>query len=294
MAIDKEKLLALQIPTCTQSYCWRDTVLYALGAGYAIDPMDERQLRFVDESRLCAVPTMANVLAHPGFWMRDLGTGIDWVRVVHGEQQMRIHHPLPVEGEVIGHTRVVDVVDKGAAKGALVVSERRIVDARDGRLYATLRQTTMCRGDGGFSGASIQVPLAVPVPAPQALPEREPDIGMILPTQPNQALIYRLSGDLNPLHANPDVARRAGFDRPIFHGLGTFGVVGHALMAGLCDYRPERVREMEARFSAPVFPGDRVRVDIWHATRPGEALFRARVEARNSVVLSNGVFGYEP
>src|SRR5918999_5136483 len=101
MPLDPDRLLSLSIPEIRQSYGWRDSILYALGVGFGLDPTDERQLRFVDERKLQAVPTMANVLAYPGFWMRDLDTGIDWVRVVHGEQAMRLHRPLPPEGEVV-------------------------------------------------------------------------------------------------------------------------------------------------------------------------------------------------
>jgi len=285
MAIDPEKLFGLQFPEIRHSYSWRDTVLYALGTGYGIDPVDERQLRFVDETKLKAVPTMANALAYPGFWMRDLDTGIDWVKVVHGEQAMRLHRPLPPEGEVVGRTRIVDLVDKGPGKGALVYAERAISDAATGERLATLLQTVFCRGDGGFGGKS-EAPRT-----PHPVPEREPDLTIAMPTHPQMALIYRLSGDLNPLHADPAIARKAGYDRPILHGLATYGVVGHALMAGLCGYAPERVEAMEGRFSAPVFPGETISIDIWREGA-GRATFRARVASRNAVVLNNGLFEY--
>jgi acyl dehydratase len=295
MTIDPEKLLALQIPSRVQSYGWRETALYALGLGFGIDPMDDRQLRFVDETRLTAFPTMANVLAHPGFWMRELDTGIDWVRVVHGEQRMQLHRPLPTEARVIGHTRVVAVIDKGAGKGALVNAERVISDADTGELYATLVQTTMCRGDGGFTAKSSTAP-AVPVaPAALAAPvaRRPPDHSVDIPTHAQLALIYRLSGDLNPLHADPAVARRAGYPRPIYHGLGTFGVAAHALIATLCNYQVDRVQTLQGRFSAPVFPGEIITIDIWDEGG-GRALFDARIKARDTKVMSNGIFTHGP
>lgn len=285
MPIDPEKLFALQFPEIRQSYTWRDSVLYALGTGYGIDATDERQLRFVDETKLKAVPTMANVLAYPGFWMRDLDTGIDWVKVVHGEQAMRLHSPLPPEGEVVGHTRIVDLVDKGPGKGALVYAERVISDAATGEKMATLLQTVFCRGDGGFGGKS-EAPRA-----PHAIPERDPDLSLDMPTHSQMALIYRLSGDLNPLHSDPAIARKAGYDRPILHGLATYGVVGHGLMAALCEYVPERVVAIEGRFSAPVFPGETISIDIWQEG-PGRAAFRARIAARDAVVFNNGLFEY--
>ncbi|WP_201864413.1 MaoC/PaaZ C-terminal domain-containing protein [Microvirga soli] len=285
MAIDPEKLYALRFPEICHAYTWRDSILYALGTGYGIDPMDERQLRFVDETKLQAVPTMANVLAYPGFWMRDLDTGIDWVKVVHGEHAMRLHRPLAPEGEVVGHTRIVDIVDKGPGKGALVYAEREISDVATGEKIATLLQTVFCRGDGGFGGKS-EAPRA-----PHPIPERAPDQTIDMPTHSQMALVYRLSGDFNLLHSDPAIARKAGYERPILHGLATYGVIGHGLMAALCDYAPERVVALEGRFSAPVFPGETISIDIWRE-KPGKALFRSRIAARNAVVFNNGSFEY--
>jgi acyl dehydratase len=286
MPIDPDKLHALPFPEIRQAYDWRDSVIYALGLGFGQDPMDERQLRFVDETKLLAVPTMANILAYPGFWMRDMDTGIDWVKVVHGEQAMTIHRPLPPTGEIIGRTRITDLVDKGAGKGALVLVEREIRDAGTGELMATLMQTVFCRGDGGFGGKSASPR------TPHPTPDRAPDLSVDMPTHPQMALIYRLSGDLNPLHADPAFASKAGFPRPILHGLATYGVVGHALMAQLCAYEPARFRAMDGRFSAPVFPGETISVDIWREA-PGLAAFRARVAARDVTVLANGRFDYD-
>jgi acyl dehydratase len=286
MALDPDKLYALSFPELRQRYSWRDSVLYALGLGFGLDPLDEEQLRFVDQARLAAVPTMANVLAYPGFWMRDLDTGIDWVKVVHGEQEMRLHRPLAPEGEVIGRTRIVDIVDKGAGKGALVYAEREISDAATGERLATLLQTVFCRGEGGFGGTSSSTH------APHPMPERAPDIVLDLPTHPQLALIYRLSGDLNPLHADPAIARKAGYERPILHGLATYGIAGHALMKALCGYDPGRFRTIAARFSAPVYPGETITTDIWREAA-GEAAFRCRVAARAATVIANGRFGYD-
>jgi acyl dehydratase len=285
MPLDPEKLFALQFPEIRQTYTWRDSILYALGTGFGMDPVDERQLRFVVETKLKAVPTMANVLAYPGFWMRDLDTGIDWVKVVHGEQAMRLHHPLAPEGEVVGRTRIVDLVDKGPGKGALVYAERVITDAATGERLATLLQTVFCRGDGGFGGTSE------PARTPHSIPDRASDLSIHMPTSPQMALIYRLSGDLNPLHADPAVAKEAGYERPILHGLATYGVIGHGLMAALCDYEPERVLALEGRFSSPVFPGETITIEIWRE-EPGRAAFRARVAARDAVVFNNGRFEY--
>jgi acyl dehydratase len=280
MPLDPGHLLSYRIPEIVQDLTRRDTILYALSVGLGADPMDEDQLRFVYEDGLEALPTMAVVLGYAGFWLKHPDTGVDWVKVVHAEQGLRLHRPLPVEGRLVGRTRVTGLVDKGAGKGALLYSEREVRDA-DGGLLATLEQTTFLRGDGGCGGSTG------PAKVPHPTPERAPDLAIDLPTLPAQALIYRLNGDWNPLHADPAVARKAGFERPILHGLATFGVVGHALLKGLCGYRPERLRAIDGRFSAPVYPGETIRTEIWHGPG-GIAAFRARAAERDVVVLANG------
>lgn len=281
--IDPEQLLAAKIPVIEQRYGWRECVLYSLGIAVGLDPMDEADLPFVDETRLKVQPSMANVLGYPGFWQRDPAFGLDWVKLVHGEHAFRIHKPLPPEGHVRGVSRIVDLVDKGEGRGALIFVEREIRDADSGELLATVNQTVFCRGDGGFGGA----PKALP--APPAIPERAPDAVISVPTSPQTALIYRLSGDFNPLHSNPAVARAAGFHRPILHGLATFGITCHGLMKRLCDSDPAAVRAMSGRFSSPVFPGETLSVEIWNDA-PGRASFRATIAERGAVVVNNGIF----
>ena len=281
MTIDHETLLNFPIPTIRQTLRWQDTALYNFSIGLGQDPMDTAQLDFVYEPRLRAMPSMAVVLGYPGFWIRDPGTGVDWVKVVHGEQSLILHQPLPVEGELIGISRVTGIVDRGAGKGAMVYSSREVRDAA-GTLLATLEMTTFARGDGGYGGP------AGPVKAPHPEPEGAPDITVDLPTRPEAAIVYRLNGDFNPLHIDPDIARAAGFERPILHGLCTFGVVCHALMRTLCDYDPARFGRMDLRFSSPVYPGETIRTEIWR--QPGGAAFRARVVERDKVVVSNGRF----
>ena len=271
-------LLNFPIPEVRQRLTARDSVLYALSVSLGQDPLDTRQLDFVDPHRaLRALPSMAVVLGYPGFWLADPATGVDAVRLVHGEQGIVLHHPLPVAGEIIGRSRVTGLTDKGAGKGALLYTEREVIDAATGTLLATTLSTTFLRGDGGFGGP------AGPVRPPHPVPETEPDLVINLPTRPEQALLYRLNGDDNPLHADPAIAAKAGFPRPILHGLCTFGVVGHALLRGLCGYDPARLAEMHLRFSAPVFPGETIRTEIWRS-----GAFRARVVERDAVVVSNG------
>ncbi len=289
MAIDYHKLKAWPFGEVEQTYTWKDAALYALGVGFGHDPMDEQQLRFVYEENMRAVPTMAVVLAGPGFWVKDPNSGVDWVRVLHGEQSLTLHKPLPVQGTLIGRTRVTSIVDKGADKGAIIVQERTLHDKASGELLATLEQLTFARGDGGFSqvpgngpSGGDPSPLAKP-----AAPEGTPDIVCDLPTLPQAALIYRLCADLNPLHADPAVAGAAGFKRPILHGLASYGVAGHAILKTCCDYDPSRLKSIGLRFSGPVFPGETLRTEIW---RDGHRVqFRARVLERDVQVLSHGI-----
>jgi acyl dehydratase len=281
MAIDYQRLKNWHFPDIEQSYRAKDTILYALGLGFGTDPVDRDQLRFVYEDGLKALPSMATVLAYPGQWSKNPETGIDWKQVVHGEQSFVIHKPLPAAATVIGRTAIEEIIDKGAGRGALVYSRRDVRDKETGELLASLNSTSFLRGDGGFGGPSG------PTRPVHALPEDAPDIVCDLPTLPQAALIYRLSGDYNPLHADPSVAKAAGFPRPILHGLCTFGVAAHALLRRLCRYDPTRLKRMEARFSAPVFPGETVRTEIWREGR-GRAGFRCRLIERDAIVINNG------
>ncbi len=279
MAVDYDKLMNYPVPEVRQRLTMRDTVLYALSIGLAQDPTDTRQLDFVDHHRcLRAMPSMAVVLGHPGFWIADPRTGVDAVRLVHGEQAISLRRPLPVEGEIIGRTRVTGLVDKGPGKGALLYSEKEVVDATSGEILATTSASTFLRGDGGFGGPPG--PARPPAPAPKG----EPDLVIDLATRPEQALYYRLNGDDNPLHADPAIAAVAGFPRPILHGLCTFGIVCHSLLRALAEYDPARLRDMSLRFSSPVFPGETIRTEIWR-----DGGFQARVVERDQLVVTNGL-----
>ena len=278
MAIHYETLLNFPIPDERQHLTRRDAAFYALSVGVGQDPLDERQLDFVDARRaMRALPSMAVVLGHPGFWLADPRTGVDAVRLLHGEQGIALHRPLPVEGEIVGRTRVAGLVDKGEGKGALLYLEKQLLDAASEDVLATLQSTIVLRGDGGFGGPPG--PVRPPYPAPQG----EPDLTVDLATRPEQALYYRFNGDDNPLHSDPETAARAGFPRPILHGLCTLGVVTHALLRALGGYDPARFRQLDLRFSAPVFPGETIRTEIWQ-----DGAFRARAVERDAVVVSNG------
>ncbi len=282
MAIDYQRLKNWPFPEIEHRYEAKDTILYALGLGLGADPMDPHQLRFVYEDGLKALPTMAAVLAYPGFWAKNPETGIDWKTVLHGEMGVVIHKPLPPSGTVVGRTVIEEIIDKGAGKGALLYSRRDVRNKETGELLASLNSTSFLRGNGGFGGPTG------PTRAVHPLPERAPDLLCDIATLPQAALIYRLSGDYNPLHADPEVAKAGGFPRPILHGLCTFGVAGHALLKSLCDCDPARLRRMEVRFSAPVFPGETIRTEIWREG-PGRAGFRCRVVERDLVAINNGL-----
>ena len=277
--LDTSAVLNWRFADVVQRYEARDTILYALGLGFGADPADPAALRHVYEDGLLAFPTMPVVLGNPGAWMRDPRTGIDWVKSLHGEQGLIIHAPLPAAGTVIGRNRVTGLVDKGAGKGALLMMARDLF-SEAGELLATRTSTSFLRGDGGCGGSTGAQP------KPPAIPDRAPDIVLDLPTRPEAALIYRLSGDWNPVHADPRVAQRAGFERPILHGLCTYGMAGRAVVATACAGDPSRLRELHVRFSAPVYPGETIRTELWQ--EGAEWRLRCLAAARGVVIMTNG------
>jgi acyl dehydratase len=267
-----QDLLDFEFPEFRQDYTVRDTILYALGVGAG----EGDELHLIYEKDLVTLPSMAVTLAYPGFWYRDLHPGLDFVRTLHASERIELDEPLPAAARVAARPRIVAVHDKGEGRGSLVVSRREIIDVETGRRLATVQQTAFCRGDGGLGG-----PL-VPAPAPHALPARSPDVRRRLATSPRAAMIYRLSGDYNPLHVDPAFAREAGFAQPVLHGLSTYGHLCRALL----DARgPDAfMRVMDCRFSAPVYPGEALDAEIWFDGKV--ASFRAHVAGRK--VIDNG------
>lgn len=285
MPVDPRHLLSRPFPVIDHSYALRDTQLYALGLGLGADPLDPGQLRYVYEgaqgTALRAMPTMANILAYPGFWAREPDTGIDWRKLLHAEQEIRIHSSLPASGRVRGANRITGLWDKGPGKGAFLRQTRDIMDAETGQLLASVVQLSLLRGDGGFGdGGSEGAP-----PVPHAMPEGAPDCVCELSTLPQQALIYRLSGDLNPLHADPMVAAAAGFERPILHGMALMGVAAHAVLRTVLHYDDARFAGMRVRFTAPAWPGDTLRTEMW--VRDAVVSLRTTALERGVVVLNN-------
>lgn len=275
--MDLAHVISRAFPDVVQAYGWKDSALYALGLGYGSDPLDPRDLAFVYEQGQLAVPSQCVVLGHPGFWHRDPATGIDWVRLLHGEHRFEIQRPLRPGDTVRARHRVVAVEDRGAGRGALLHFETALEDEATGEPVAKVQALHMLRGDGGCGSHGA------PPPPPELLPDRAPERTLDLATLPQAALIYRLSGDYNPLHVDPEVARGAGFDRPILQGLCTMGLACRALLRGYCEDRPERLRSLSVRFTRPAYPGETIRFEFF---REGEGIaFRAVAAERGAVVL---------
>jgi acyl dehydratase len=278
MPINYDHVMSLTSKDETFTYSERDTMLYALGIGLGGDPMDKAELGFVYENGLKTVPTMATVIAWGAGRLGD--SGINYSMVVHGEQRVTLHRPLPAAATILADTGFIACLDKGAGKGAVLISETHIRDQKDNAPLCTLTSSIFARADGGFGGPSEGGPEL------HTLPERAPDREVDIATRPDQALLYRLSGDRNPLHSDPDFAKMVGFPRPILHGLCTYGITCRAVMSAYCDQDASQILSHDVRFSAPVFPGETISVALW---RDGNVIsFEARVKSRDVVVIKNG------
>ena len=257
MSFDADRLRRWHVPATVQHLTRRDTAFYALSTGFGVDPLDRAILPFVDPThpKLRASPSLALVLAYPGFWIADPALGVNAPTVLHLDQSIHIERPLPVEGTITGETTILDVLDRGEGRGALVVSDR--VLSCDGQRFARLVQTLLLRSEGGFA------PVPDPIVPRHRVPDRPADrcVQVVLPD--DAALFYRLNGDFNPLHSDPDVATRGGFARPIMHGMGTFGFVVRHLIATVCSDDADRIASVAMRFTAPGFPGDRFDLHLW-------------------------------
>jgi acyl dehydratase len=279
MPIDYEKAIKLRAEGQEFSYGDRETMLYALGIGLGADPMNLKELPFVYENGLRTMPTQSTVIAWGAGKTGEIG--INYMMVVHGEQKLVVHKPLPDRATILADWAVTHILDKGPGKGAVIYSDTVIRDKKTGEKYVTLTGSTFARADGGFGGPSSGGP------APHEVPTRAPDAELALATTPNQALIYRLSGDRNPLHSDPGLAKTAGFDRPILHGLCTYGFTCRAVLQTDCDYDPTKIVGHDVRFSSPVFPGETIVTRMW---KDGNVVsFEASVKERPGVtVIKNG------
>src|SRR5246127_636092 len=281
MPIKYEELMALKNLGQKYSYSDREVMLYAYGIGMGADPMNETELAFVNEAAatprpLKVVPTFASVAA----WGSGPGEmNLNRVMVVDGERDITFHKPLATAAHITADSSVLTVYDKGKEKGAIIRHQTILKDA-DGEQLATLVASRFARGDGGFGGPSEGQP------EPHQVPSRAPDKVVDIATRADQALVYRLCGDRNPLHSDPGFARKAGFSKPILHGMCTYGITCRGVLRTYADYDPTAFRQHAARFSAPVYPGDTVTMEMW---KDGNVIsFEAKVTARNVTVIKSG------
>jgi acyl dehydratase len=287
--LNQERLLSWPFREVRRTYSDKDTILYALCVGFGADPTDPDQIPYVYEKDLVAFPTMVTVLGmyDDDDFLADPEVGIDLPLMLHTEMGLTFHAPMPPTGEVTSRLSIDRLIDRGAGRGAILDFSRKIRDAGSGAPVATERGSFFLRGDGGFGGS------APPRPRLPAVPGGPPDAVCHLQTTRQAALFYRLFGDRNPIHADPEVAASAGLPAPILHGACTFGLAAHGVVKVLLNYNAARLRHIAARFSAPVLPGDDLHVEVWNAG-PGEAHFRVVVHERDLVVVDNGVVDYEP
>lgn len=277
--ISYAEAMALEFPERNFAYDHKIAQLYALGIGAGLDASDGHALRFLYEQAMQALPSLATVVAWEDTWLERLA--LDLTKVVHGEQRITLHRPLPVAAKIRSRFRLRDILDKGPGKGAILLAETELSDAESGALLATLLSSVFARGDGGFGGESG------PLPPMRPVPERPPEASQLSPTAPNQAALYRLCGDHNPLHIDPVFAARAGFPKPILHGLCVFGAANYALIRLAADGDAARIEHFEARFSAPFYPGETLRTEIWKLGG-GDIAFRCLAAERGVVVLDRG------
>ena len=279
MQLTYEELLAIEICDIERDYGDLESMLYAQSVGFGRDAVDRKELPYVYEqgSSLRTVPTLASAIV-PDMFPPDLGW--DYSQVLHVEQRLQLYRPMPAAAELRLDKRVVDVFDRGPTRGSMFLFEVEGRLAKDDTVVFTVGATVMARGDSGFGAPSGSGP------KPHRVPRREPDLSCDTPTRADQALLFRLNGDRNPLHADPDAATAAGFSIPILHGLCTYGIACRAVLQTICDYDHTLIEGFDARFSLPVLPGDIITTDMW---QDGNIVsFQCSVKERDSVVLRNG------
>jgi len=289
MPANLEALRSFRLDHIEYGYSRKDVILYSLGVGAGANPTDTADLAYVYEDGLRTLPTFGAILAYPGFWIREHPElGVDWRMALNGEQGITLFRPIPPEGKVVGRLRVEHLIDKGPGNDLLIQSIREIADGNTGEPICNVANTIVCRKSGVNISTASQSKRASP-----AMPERPADLACVQPTLTQAALIYRLSGDLNPLHVAPDVAKSAGYAKPILHGAATWGIVAHGLLKALCQSDDTLVRTYFARFTAPVYPGDTLTTQVW-LLDPGVAAFRTEVVDRHAVVMDFGRFEFKP
>lgn len=281
MPIDIEKALGAELPGASYSWDEEDIILYNLAVGAGDPPTDPQELRYAYEGDLVAVPTYGTIPPF-GIMMSMAaveGVDINLGQILHGEQELIVHQEIPTSGKVDQNGKITDIYDKG--KGALAVVEIVSVLEKTGEELFTNRASIYIRGEGGFGGDPGP-------PSTGTAPDRDPEHVVESKTLPQQALLYRMaSGDKNPLHADPGFAGFAGFERPILHGLCTYGIVAKAAVDYALEGEPARLESYKARFSGHVFPGETLVTSIWE--EDDGLIVAARAKERDTKVLSNGV-----
>jgi acyl dehydratase len=278
MPIDLDRVVGARLRDTMSSWTSDDVILYHLGLGAGVPPTSPQELAYVYESGLKVLPTYGVIPALDAIeaLLALDGLDIDLAQMLHGEQDLVVHETLPAKADVITRSRVAEIFDKGTA--ALIVLEMVTSTVADDRPLCTNRVSAFVRGEGGFGGQ--------PGPAAgNAVPDRGPDHVVVRTTLPQQALLYRLTGDKNPLHADPAFAARGGFDRPILHGLCSYGIVAKAAVDTVLGGDVTAVARFQARFAGVVFPGETIEVSLWE--QDDRILVAARTVDRNSPVLSN-------
>jgi acyl dehydratase len=277
MPINYDEIMSLKSEDIEVSYTDKKSILYSLGVGLGNDPMNLDELKYVYENSQLALPSMAtNFQYHHPLLLKD---NLNFIMVVHGEQRLSLMNPIPVSGEFLMNMKVINCFDKGAAKGAIIETETTVRLKKDDMPICKLISTTFARGDGGFGGKDAP-------PSKKIILEGNPDITHEVSTKLDQALIFRLSGDFNPLHSDPSFAKAAGFPRPILHGLCTYGVACRSLVASVCDNDVKKLKRFDCRFSSPVFPGETIITEMWK--KDNIINFQSKVKERDQIILKNG------
>ena len=278
MPINYDEIMSMTSENVEISYSDKDSILYSLGVGLGNDPMNMAELKYVYENSQVALPSMAtNFQYHSPLLLK---ANINFILVVHGEQKLSFSNPLPVSGDFISNAKVIGCYDKGAGKGAIIDVETTINLKKDNTEICKLVSTTFARGDGGFGGPES--------PKSEIFkPEGDPDFVHEIKTKPDQALIFRLSGDYNPLHSDPNFAKTAGFEKPILHGMCTYGIACRSVVESVCEGDAKRLKKFDCRFSSPVYPGETIVTEMWK--NGSKVYYQSKVKERDKIVIKNGV-----
>ena len=278
MPINYDEIMSMTSENVEISYSDKDSILYSLGVGLGNDPMNMAELKYVYENSQVALPSMAtNFQYHSPLLLK---ANINFILVVHGEQKLSFTNPLPASGNFISNAKVIGCYDKGAGKGAIIEVETTINQKKDNTEICKLVSSTFARVEGGFGGPES--------PKNEIFkPEGEPDFVHEIETKPDQALIFRLSGDYNPLHSDPNFAKSAGFEKPILHGMCTYGIACRSVVESVCEGDAKRLKKFDCRFSSPVYPGETIVTEMW---KDGDKVYyQSKVKERDKIVIKNGV-----